>query len=71
MPNRETRAVHIESNPKIVHIGSYDGLAEPSHHMMLDQMPYNGRWSDIGIILRHKVYIDRENAEGVAFLSQD
>jgi hypothetical protein len=71
MPDRETRAVHIESNLKIVHIKSYDGSAEPSHHTMLDQMPYNGRWSDIRIIPRYRAYIDYENAEGVTFLSQD
>jgi hypothetical protein len=71
MPDKETKVVHIKSNPKIVHIKSYDGSAEPSHHMILNQMPYNGRWSDIRIILRHRVYINRENAKEVVFLSQD
>jgi hypothetical protein len=69
MPDRETRIVHIKSNLKIVYIGSYDGSAEPSHYIMLDQMSYNRRWSDIRIVSRHRAYIDRENAEGVIFLS--
>jgi hypothetical protein len=52
MPDRETRVVYIKSNLKIVHIRSYDGSAEPSHYMMLDQMLYNERWSDIRIVLK-------------------
>jgi hypothetical protein len=69
MPDRETKVVHIKSNSKIVYIGLYDGLAKLLHYMMLDQMSYNERWSDIRIILRHKAYINHENAKGVIFLS--